>query len=47
MKQIFLLVTLLTLFGFNYANAQSSLIATLSHNDEVKVFYGASRHKLR
>lgn len=31
--------------SFNFAKAQSSLIATLSHDDNVKVFYGASALK--
>lgn len=45
MKKTFLLVVLMSLIGFNYATAQSSLIATLSHENDVKVFYGASALK--
>lgn len=40
MKKILFLVTLISLMCFNFAKAQSSLIATLSHDDDVKVFYG-------
>ena len=35
----------MSLIGFNYVAAQSSLIATLSHENDVKVFYGASALK--
>ena len=45
MKKTFLLVVLMSLIGFNYVAAQSSLIATLSHENDVKVFYGASALK--
>lgn len=45
MKKTFLLVVLMILIGINYANAQSSLIAILSHENDVKVFYGASALK--
>lgn len=44
MKKTFLLVVLMSLIGFK-VNAQSSLIATLSHENDVKVFYGASALK--
>ncbi len=35
----------MSLIGFNHVAAQSSLIATLSHENDVKVFYGASALK--
>ena len=35
----------MSLIGISYANAQSSLIATLSHENDVKVFYGVSALK--
>lgn len=35
----------MSLIGFNYVAAQSSLIATLSHENDVKVFYGTSALK--
>ncbi len=45
MKKTFLLVVLMSLIGVNYVNAQSSQIATLSHENDVKVFYGATALK--
>lgn len=45
MKKILFLVTLISLMSFNFAKAQSSLIATLSHDDNVKVFYGTDALK--
>ena len=45
MKKILFLVTLISLMSFNFAKAQSSLIATLSHDDNVKVFYGSDALK--
>ena len=45
MKKTFILVVLMSLIGFNHVAAQSSLIATLSHENDVKVFYGASALK--
>ena len=45
MKKILFLVTLISLMSFNFAKAQSSLIATLSHDDNVKVFYGVDALK--
>lgn len=35
----------MSLIGISHVNAQSSLIATLSHENDVKVFYGASALK--
>lgn len=45
MKKFLFLVTLISLMSFNFAKAQSSLIATLSHDDNVKVFYGSDALK--
>lgn len=45
MKKTFLLVVLMSLIGFNYVAAQSSLIATLSHENDVKEFYGTDAFK--
>lgn len=41
MKKNVLLVILLILIGYSVSKAQSSLLATLSHEGDVKVFYGA------
>lgn len=41
MKKSFFLVVLMSLIGFGVSQAQSSLLATLSHENDIKVFYGA------